>query len=149
MVGRYDLLKQFSRVSSFDMFLILARMCASAVLVPRAVLVNVSTPHAPQEPSSSSMCILLSITSIQAHSTISDERGDGGAQAGGYFGVATGAVAFYVASAELTNEVYRRVCTLARSDCPMWINLHASEGGGIVRKGRAQRTCARMGRKRL
>lgn len=30
-------------------------------------------------------------------------------QAGGYFGVATGAIAWYVAAAELTNEVYRKV----------------------------------------
>jgi hypothetical protein len=30
-------------------------------------------------------------------------------QAGGYLGVATGAIAWYVATAELTNEVYRKV----------------------------------------
>lgn len=32
-----------------------------------------------------------------------------GSQAAGYFGVATAAVAWYVAAAQLTNEVYRRV----------------------------------------
>ena len=32
-----------------------------------------------------------------------------GMQAGGYFGVATAAVAWYIAFAELVNEVYRRV----------------------------------------
>jgi hypothetical protein len=41
-------------------------------------------------------------------------------QAGGYFGVATGAIAWYVATAELTNEVYRKVSVSLTYEVIRW-----------------------------
>jgi succinate-acetate transporter protein len=42
-------------------------------------------------------------------------------QAGGYFAAATGITAFYAATAELTNEVYRRVSSQIRLISPFTV----------------------------